>query len=147
MPRAEPYLWIPRSYLFVRVDAWSEIYFVFNVGYRRRNHICAARPFAEINQPAAVTAKREVFVVLGDRFLAGGATQFERALAWHRKLLDDPGYQIIVVGFSNLTAIKFTDLGLTILREVIHKDFAINFRSMHLRSAFVKQIAFFGCSL
>ena len=43
----------------------------------------AAGPLAQVNNAAAVAAKREVRVGAFHRFLAHGAAELESALAWH----------------------------------------------------------------
>src|ERR1039458_5525520 len=61
------------------------------VGNRRRNHIPAARPLAQIDQAAAVAAKREVGVRRLYRLLADRATEFDQTLARHRRIAEFRG--------------------------------------------------------
>src|ERR1035441_106097 len=58
-------------------------YCLVGVGNRGRNHVPAARPLAEIDQAAAVTAKREVRVGRLHLLLADRAAEFEGRLARH----------------------------------------------------------------
>jgi hypothetical protein len=56
---------------------------LFSVSYWRRNYVSTACPFAEIEQPAAVAAKREVCIGRLRRLLADGASELDIALAPH----------------------------------------------------------------
>jgi hypothetical protein len=56
---------------------------VFDVGYGRRNHVSTARPFAQIDEAAAVAAEREVGIGgLGGLF-ADWTAMFQGTFAWH----------------------------------------------------------------
>ena len=61
------------------------------VGDRRRNHISSAGPLAEIDQAAAVAAKREVRVSGLCRLLADWAAEFDGALARHKRIVEVKG--------------------------------------------------------
>jgi hypothetical protein len=61
---------------------------VGNVLHRRRDHILATRPFAEVNQTAALAAERKVLRFPSDGLLAGGAFQIGLALARHGLIVD-----------------------------------------------------------
>ncbi len=56
----------------------------------------AARPFAQIDQAAAVAAEGEFRILAAHRLLADGALQLQSPLASHRSL-DDFRDQIVVV--------------------------------------------------
>jgi len=79
---------------------------VANVSHRRRDHIGAAGPFSQIDQAAALAAKRELGAVPLYRLLAGGATQKEGTLASHRHIVDSRfriADVISAAGFSDRT--------------------------------------------
>ena len=64
--------------------------FVFHIEHRRRDHILAARPFAQIQRTATLTAEREVLAAAGSRLLADRAFQFDLRwrLARHTSIVD-----------------------------------------------------------
>jgi hypothetical protein len=59
-----------------------------------------------------------------------------------RKLIYDLCYQIIIVRFSDLTAVELARLELLAISEIIDEQLAVNFRSVHLRPAFPEQLCF-----
>lgn len=61
---------------------------VRNIFDRRRDHVTTTRPFAEIDQTAALAAEREVLGCPCDWLLARGAFQVELALAGHELIVD-----------------------------------------------------------
>jgi hypothetical protein len=64
--------------------------FVFHIEHRRRDHVLVARPFAQIERPATLTAEREVLAAAGSRLLADRAFQFDLRwrLARHTSIVD-----------------------------------------------------------
>src|SRR5579862_8511427 len=56
---------------------------LLRIGYRRGNHISAARPFSEVDNAAAVTAERKIRVGVLNGFFADGAAEFDDTLARH----------------------------------------------------------------
>src|SRR5450631_4418141 len=65
----------PRSGVFIRLS--GKIFDVITVLHRRRNHVAAAGPLAQIKQPAAVAAERELHTLAGHDLFADGALQLE----------------------------------------------------------------------
>src|SRR5712692_10491563 len=63
-----------------------------------------------------------------------------------RLRLNDPPNQVVIVGLSDLVAVEFAGLRLESLRSVVDKDFAIDFRGMHIGASFEQEFALFGGS-
>ncbi len=57
---------------------------VADIPHRRRNHVRAARPLAQIDQTAALAAKGEFRISAVHRLLADGTPQVRSALASHK---------------------------------------------------------------
>lgn len=58
------------------------------------------------------------------------------------EILNHLGYQIVVMRFRDLAAIKFSRCQLLMLPEIIDEKFPVNLRSMHLGAAFPEELRF-----
>ena len=84
---AWPTVWSPAgcqpSRFFVRIFGRALADLLVCIRNRRRNHIGAACPLAQIDGAAAVTAEGKFGVAALHNFLADRAAEFERCAAWY----------------------------------------------------------------
>jgi hypothetical protein len=73
---------------------------------RRADAVCAAGPFAKIDQAATIAAERKMLVGAQNDRLACWTAQAQSFLAGHT--LNDACHQIVVVRLGDLTVIKLT---------------------------------------
>jgi len=149
---------------FVLLLFWSPVSDSFlGVGYRRRDHIGAAGPLAQIDNAAAVAAEREVRVAAFHGLLADGTAEFEGTLTRHtvrivagrlaletirsemvaqRRFAAKNGglqnlrHQVVIVRLGDLAAKELARLRLRSLGEVVDEDLAVDFGSVHGGAAF-----------
>ena len=119
----------------------GHVFQLFRIVDGRRDHIPAAGPLAQINQAAAVAAKREVLIFPQHQGAASGTTQCGSFLPWHKcldepALADDARNQVIVMRLSNLAAIKSAGHKLFMAAKVVDEKLAVNLRGVHFRAAF-----------
>jgi hypothetical protein len=113
---------------------------LLGIGDWSGNHIPAAGPLAQVDQAAAVTAERKLFIRPQHQFAADGTPKRPYFILRHTRLdvtslANDPRHQVVVVCFCNLTAIESTGHEFLMLAKIVNKQFAVNFWSMHLRAA------------
>jgi hypothetical protein len=101
---------------------------------RRADAVASACPFAQVDQSATIAAERKLLVRTKYDCSAGWTTQTEILFSSHT--LQDARYQIIVVRFSNFTAIELAGSKGLAISKVVDEDFAVDFRCMHRRSPF-----------
>src|SRR5215471_15603578 len=80
--------WFRISQFFIRIVRLVFADAVTDVLYRRGNHISAAGPFTEIDQPAALAAKGEVLAVTLDRLFTRGTFGPRGTFARHTAIVD-----------------------------------------------------------
>ena len=126
----------------------------------------AAGPFAEIDQTAAIAAKREIRLCRFGRFLTDRATELNETIARHNQFagssssfevtrllaggtnsqqiqaLNDFRHQIIVVRCSNAAAIEFTFFRFFSFGVIVYEHFAVDLRRVHRRTALKQQVGF-----
>ena len=112
------------------------------------DHVSAAGPLAQVDSAAAVAAEGEVFLRPQHKRAADRTAKREQLFLRHTKLDDaglanDARYQIVVVRFTNLTAIESARHKFLVIAKIIDKKFAVDFRSVHFRAAFPEKIGFF----
>src|SRR5438876_11249144 len=62
---------------------------------RRRDHVAAARPLAQVDQPAALRAERELRVRAQHQLATGGTTQAGNALARHATIVSRTALSLV----------------------------------------------------
>lgn len=151
------------SRLFFRIFRHAISDLLFSIGHGRRDYVRPARPLAQIDGAAAITAERKFGVAALHHFLADGAAKFQIGLARHSEIFQIPAlpkrlssrakrlqnssHQVIVMRFGNLAAIKLARRKLFVFRKIVHEYLPVDFRSMHRGAAFHEKIRLLGISL
>src|SRR6266571_2967187 len=112
------------------------------------DHICAARPFSQINQPAALAAKRKFRLGAHYYLFTRGTAKAADALGHTRQTfyemqplrknasLNYSGDQIIVMDAGDLTTVELARADIELVRaEIVNKNLAVNFGRVHLGAA------------
>ena len=110
----------------------------FGIEHWRGNFVCSARPFAQIDLLAAVAAEGKVLVVYRYQSPAGRTAKHSicRTHSLFLALRDNPGDNIVVMRFRDLTAIKSSGLQLFTSAEIVDVNRSVDLRRMKLRASF-----------
>jgi len=104
--------------------------------------VAFAGPFSQVDQAAAIAAKRKVFTAGQHQAAAGGATKRNGFLVRHPHL-DDSRHQIVVVRFGDFAAVEAARNQLFVRAKVVDEQLAVDLRGMPRRTAFPEKIGFF----
>ncbi len=86
-------------------------------------------PICPDRSGGSARCRREIRHLCSSRASCRWGTADSKSLASHRSL-DDFRDQIVVVGFGNLAAVELARQRLEPFGNIVHKDFAVDFRSM-----------------
>ena len=92
------------------------------------DHVSAAGPFTEIYKATTFAAERELGIGAQDQFLAGGIRRLKRRLRGIAQL-ENSSYQVVIVCFGNLEAVKLANLNVAAAYIVV---FALVLTFVHL---------------
>jgi len=100
--------------------------------------------FLQIGQRSLIVRLRGMSVYFRENCVGADASPSRKQTHVRFRGLNELSHQVVIVRFRNLATVKLSRRGLEFFRNVIDEHLAVNFRSVHLSSAFQKQLAFIG---